>query len=191
MNVSIPARLSALLVMAVIAAACGSGSSGSADSSGSSGSSGSAAGGTIEISGAWARTSPMIAGAGAAYMVIKNTGSEADMLIGASSPAAKTAEVHETYLVEESPAASMDGGMGAASPAASMDGGMGSGSMMGMRQIDSLEIPAGGSVELKPGSYHVMLLELVAPLKAGDKIEITLSFEKSGDITVTADVKDM
>jgi hypothetical protein len=125
-------------------------------------------------------------------MVIKNTGSEADMLTGASSPASKTAEVHETYLVEESPAASMDGGMGGAeSPAASMDGGMGSGAMMGMRQIDSLEIPAGGSVELKPGSYHIMLLELVAPLKAGDKIDITLSFEKSGDITVTADVKDM
>jgi hypothetical protein len=183
MNRSIPARLATLLVVAVIAGACSSGSG-----------SGSASSGSIEISGAWARTSPMVAGAGAAYMVIKNTGSEADTLVAASSPAAKTAEVHETYVVEASPEASMDGGTGGMeSPAASMGGGMssGSGAMMGMRKIDSLEIPANGSVELKPGSYHIMLLELVAPLKAGDKIDITLTFEKAGDVKVTADVKDM
>jgi copper(I)-binding protein len=184
MHLSLPARLAALLAVVVIAGACSSGSG-----SGSAGA-GSAGAGTIEISGAWARTSPMVAGAGAAYMVIKNTGSEADVLVSASSPAAKTTEVHETYKVEESPAASMDGGM--ASPAASMDGGMGSGgAMMGMRRIESLEIPAGGTVELKPGSYHVMLIELVAPLKAGEKIDITLTFEKAGEIKVTAEVKDM
>ena len=132
----------------------------------------------------------MIEGAGAAYMVIKNTGSDADALIGASSPAAKTTEVHETYMIEASPEASMDGGM--ASPEASMDGGMGAGGeMMGMRPIPRLDIPAGGSVELKPGSYHIMLIELVAPLKAGDKIDITLKFEKAGDVKVTAEVKDM
>jgi hypothetical protein len=176
MNISLPARLAALVAVVLIAGACTSGSS----SSPGTGSTGSATSGPIEISGAWARTSPMIEGAGAAYMVIKNTGSEADMLVGASSPASKKAEVHETYVVEESPAASMGGGMGS-----------GSGSMMGMRQIQSLEIPAGASVELKPGSYHIMLLELVAPLKAGDKIDITLTFEKAGDIKVTADVKDM
>jgi len=175
MKLSLPARLAALLAVVVIAGACSSGSAGA---------------GKIEVSGAWARTSPMIEGAGAAYMVIKNTGSDADALIGASSPAAKTTEVHETYVVEESPAASMDGGM--ESPAASMEGGMGSGgTMMGMRPIPRLDIPAGGSVELKPGSYHIMLIELVAPLKAGDKIDITLTFEKAGEIKVTADVKDM
>ncbi len=178
MKLSLPARLGALLAVVVIAGACSSGS-GSAGASGK-----------IEVSDAWARTSPMIEGAGAAYMVIKNTGSEADVLIGASSPAAKSTEVHETYKVEESPAASMDGGM--ASPAASADGGMGSGgTMMGMRPIPRLEIPAGGSVELKPGSYHIMLIELVAPLKAGEKIDITLTFEKAGEVKVTAEVKDM
>jgi len=182
MKLSIPARLGVLLAVVVIAGACSSGSGSAA--------SGSAGSGKIEVSGAWARTSPMVEGAGAAYMVIENTGSEADVLIGASSPAAKTTEVHETYLVEESPAASMDGGM--ASPAASADGGMGSGgTMMGMRPIPRLDIPAGGSVELKPGSYHIMLIELVAPLKAGEKIDITLTFEKAGEVKVTAEVKDM
>jgi periplasmic copper chaperone A len=177
MNLSLPGRLAALLAVVVIAGACSSGSAG---------------GSKIEISDAWARTSPMVEGAGAAYMVIKNTGTEADKLVGASSPAAKTAQVHETYVVEASPEASMDGGMGGMkSPAASMDMGSGSGEMMGMRQIESLDIPAGGSVELKPGSYHIMLLELVAPLKAGDKIDITLKFEKAGDVKVTTEVKDM
>jgi copper(I)-binding protein len=175
MHLSLPARLAALLAVVVIAGACSSGS-------------GSAGAGKIEISGSWARTSPMVEGAGAAYMTIKNTGGAADTLVGASSPAAKSTEVHETYVVEESPAASMGGGM--ASPAASS--GMGSGSpMMGMRKIDSLEIPAGGSVELKPGSYHLMLLELTAPLKAGEKIDITLTFKNAGEVKVTADVKDM
>ncbi len=178
MKLSLPARLAALLAVVVIAGACSSGSAGVAGS------------GSIEVSDAWARTSPMIEGAGAAYLVIKNTGSEADALIGASSPAAKTTEVHETYVVEASPAASMDGGM--ASPAASTEAGMGSGgTMMGMRPIPRLDIPAGGTVELKPGSYHIMLIELVAPLKVGDKIDITLTFEKAGEIKVTAEVKDM
>ena len=177
MRLSIPARLATLLAVVVVAGACSSGSAGT---------------GKIEISGAWARTSPMIEGAGAAYMVIKNTGSDADALIGASSPAAKTTEVHETYMIEASPEASMDGMGGMASPEASMDGGMGAGGeMMGMRPIPRLDIPAGGSVELKPGSYHIMLIELVAPLKAGDKIDITLKFEKAGDVKVTAEVKDM
>ncbi len=154
--------------MALIAGACSSGSS-----------SGAATAGSIAISGAWARTSPMVAGAGAAYMVIKNTGSEADTLLGGSSPAAASVEVHETYLVEASPEASM--GMGSGD----------SGTMMGMRRIDQLEIPAGGSVELKPGGYHIMMIDLAAPLNAGDKIEITLTFANAGDVTVTAEVKDM
>jgi copper(I)-binding protein len=62
--------------------------------------------------------------------------------------------------------------------------------MMGMRPIARLEIPAGGSVELKPGGYHVMLIDLNQELKAGDKIEITLKFEKAGEIKVTAEVRE-
>jgi copper(I)-binding protein len=100
---------------------------------------------------------------------------------------ATTVEVHETYELEapsmpaESPAT---GGM--ESPAASM----GTSPMMGMRPIERLEIPAGGTVELKPGGYHIMLIQLVQELKVGDKIEITLTFEKAGDVTITAEVRE-
>ena len=135
--------------------------------------------GGIAVTDAWARPSSMTASAGGAYMVIANTGDEADALIGGSSPAAATVEVHETYAM---PAPSASDGMGMGSPAAS-------GGMMGMRPIPRLEIPAGGTVELKPGSYHVMLIGLAADLEPGTTIELTLRFEKAGEIKVTAEVR--
>jgi copper(I)-binding protein len=96
-----------------------------------------------------------------------------DALVGASSPAATTAEVHETVA------------MGTPAPGASGDAGM-----MGMQPVKRLEIPAGGSVELKSGSYHVMLIGLKKDLKAGDTIEITLTFEKAGKVTVSVPVRE-
>jgi periplasmic copper chaperone A len=118
----------------------------------------------IVTSGAWSRSSPKMANAGALYVVIENQGNQADRLIGASSPAAKTAEVHESF--------------------------MDANGVMGMRPLaGGLEIPAGGKVELKPGGYHVMLIDLVKPLEVGSKITITLKFEKSGETTVEAEVR--
>lgn len=123
-----------------------------------------ATGPKISVEGAWARSSPSMAGAGAAYAVISNQGNEADRLISVSSDAAKTAEVHESY---------MDKGM------------------MMMRPVQGgLEIPASGKVELKPGGYHIMLINLAKPLEAGAKITIVLKFEKAGEITVEAEIKN-
>jgi copper(I)-binding protein len=163
--------LTAAFVVACVAAGCSSGG-----------------GGSITVTEPWARASSMMAAAGAAYMTIENAGSAADALVGAASPAAKTVEVHETVAMEsETPAAS--DGMGMESPMPSASGDMGGG-VMGMRPIARLEIPAGGKVELKPGGYHIMLIDLNQELKAGDKIEITLTFEKAGDVKVTAEVRE-
>lgn len=147
--------------------------------------SGSGADGGITVADAWARPSPMVAGAGAAYMKITNSGSEADALLGAASDVAMTVEVHETVALEE-PAAT-DGMGGMETPAAT--DGMGGG-MMGMRPVERVEIPAGGSVELKPGGYHVMLIGLKRELKVGETIEITLTFEKAGEVKVSAEVRE-
>jgi periplasmic copper chaperone A len=169
------ARLATIAIIALLVAACSSGSGGS---------------GGIKTSGTWARTSPLVAGAGAAYLVIQNTGSAPDFLLGGSSDVAKVVEVHETVAIPDGSAAPAASGMGMASPKAS-DGGMGTGgSMMGMQKMDRLEIPAGGSVELKPGSYHLMLIDLTRELKAGEKIDLTLKFEKAGDVKVTAEVRE-
>jgi periplasmic copper chaperone A len=167
------ARLAPIAIVALLVAACSGGTGG------------------ITTSGPWARTSPMVAGAGAAYMVIQNTGSAADFLLGGSSDVAKAVEVHETVAIPEGSAApAASAGMGSGSPMASPAGGGTGGSMMGMQKMDRLEIPAGGSVELKPGSYHLMLIDLTRELKAGEKIDITLKFEKAGDVKVTAEVRE-
>lgn len=63
------------------------------------------------------------------------------------------------------------------------------GGPMVMREVDEIPVPAGETVELKPGGYHVMLLELVAPLEEGSEVELTLTFEKAGEQTVTAEVR--
>ena len=153
------ARLGGLLLAALAVASLAVGcSSGSA---------------SIMVAAPWARAASAMASSGGGYMKIENSGSAADALIGASSPAATTVEVHETVV------------MGSPAPDASGDGGM-----MGMQPIARLEIPAGGSVELKPGSYHIMLIGLKQDLKPGDKIEITLKFERVGEIKVTATVRE-
>lgn len=136
---------------------------------GCSGSTASPAAG-ITVTDAWARSSSASASAGAAYATITNAGSAADALIGASSPAAATVEVHETVV------------MGSPDPSG--------GGMMGMQPVARVEIPAGGSLQLKPGSYHVMLIGLVKDLKAGDTIDLTLKFERAGAVTVKAQVRE-
>jgi len=158
-----------------------------------------AAAADIEISDAWARQSPDGTTMGAAYMNI--TSADGDVLTGASVPVdiAAEAQIHEMV-----PAG--DAGMGEDSTEGSMDettttaaddsGDMGDGSSdmgddsMTMQEIDKLEIPAGETVKLEPGGYHVMLIDLVEPLEVGQTFDVTLTFEKAGDKTVTVEVKE-
>ncbi len=105
----------------------------------------------------------MVGANSAAYMVIRNTSGEPDKLIAASTDVAKTVELHT--VIEE-------------------------GGMMRMRQVEGgIDVPANGEVVLKPGGFHVMLIGLTRDLNAGDKVELTLTFEKAGQIPVTAEVR--
>lgn len=97
-----------------------------------------------------------------AFMVINNSGTEADRLVKAESDVADAVELHLSEM---------------------KDG------VMTMRQVEGVEIPASGQAELKPGSYHIMLIGLKQDLKEGDTIKITLTFEKGGSIVVDAPVK--
>jgi copper(I)-binding protein len=129
--------------------------------------------GSLRVDEPWARTSPTMATAGAAYMVIVNDGEADDALLGASvaSSVAARVEVHETV-------ATGSGGMGA-SPG-----------MMEMRPVDRIDMPAGESVSLEPGGYHIMLLDLAEPLEDGDTFELTLRFEQAGEMELTVDVRE-
>lgn len=125
-----------------------------------------ASGPQISVEGAWGRNSPMMATAGAFYMNIKNSGSEADTLLSASSEACGTVELHESYM--------MDGGA------------------MGMRPVEGgkIEIPAGQTVELKVGGLHVMCLDKQSDFNLGDKYSLTLVFEKAGEIKTEVSIQD-
>lgn len=111
--------------------------------------------GDLVISDFWARATPPSAKTGAAFMVIKNTGATDDVLIGAASSIAKDTQIHETQ---------MEGGV------------------MKMRHVGKIAIPAGGMATLKPGSFHIMFVGLHKPVKEGDTIALTLTFEKSGSV---------
>jgi periplasmic copper chaperone A len=141
----------------------------------------------LAIAGAWARTSPAVATNGAVYMVITNPTDDDDALVAASvdPSVAATAEVHETTTGADADAdAEMNGGMDADG-----DDGMNDG-MMTMREVDEIPIPAGATVVLEPGGYHVMLLDLAEPLTVGDTIEVTLTFAGAGEIVVEAEIRD-
>jgi periplasmic copper chaperone A len=123
----------------------------------------------VRIEGAWARRAPMMkgdsiagSGNGAVYLTIVNSGSVSDDVIAASSDAAASVELHESY--EES-------------------------GMMMMRPMTKLRVPAGGKLEMKPGGYHIMLINLKRELKAGQVINLTLVFQKAGIIPVKAKIK--
>ena len=110
--------------------------------------------GTLQISQPWTRATPKGAAVAGGYLKITNTGTTPDRLLGGSTALAKRFEIHEM---------SMDGGV------------------MKMRELkDGLDIAPGATVELKPGSYHIMMQELARPLAKGQRVKASLTFEKAG-----------
>jgi len=119
--------------------------------------------GDLVISQAWSRATPSGAKAGAGYLTIENKGSAPDRVIGGTSDVAGKVEVHEMSM---------------------------SNGVMKMRPLEKgLEIAPGKTVKLAPGGYHMMLMDLKSQLKQGDKLPITLEFEKAGKATVSFDVE--
>jgi copper(I)-binding protein len=117
----------------------------------------------IGVEDAWARPSMGMDRAGAVYLVLVNETATADRLVSATSPAAGTVELHETAA--------------------------GASGMMAMHPVHGIDIAAGERVALEPGGFHVMLIGLTQPLTAGDTVELTLTFEHSPSVTVSAPVR--
>jgi copper(I)-binding protein len=119
--------------------------------------------GDLAITQAWSRATPGGARIAGGYLTVANKGSAADRLIGGSGDVAARIEVHEMSM---------------------KDG------VMTMRALDKgLTIEPGKSVKFSPGGYHLMMFDLKSPLKQGDKVPVTLEFEKAGKVTVTLDVQ--
>jgi len=111
----------------------------------------------VEIGQPWARATAPGAKVAAGYMTIRNKAASADRLVGASSPAAARMETHVTVR---------------------------DGDIMRMREVKGYDIPAGGSFELKPGGPHLMFVDIKQPFREGDRIPVTLEFEKAGEVRV-------
>lgn len=109
---------------------------------------------------AWVRATVPHQGATGAFMVI--TSAQGGELVGAASPVAGTVEVHEMKM---------------------------DGDVMKMAAIDKLALPAGQAVELKPGSYHVMLMNLKKEIKAGEAVPVTLTVKGADGKTETVSVQ--
>jgi periplasmic copper chaperone A len=114
--------------------------------------------GPLKISGAWAKA--MLPGqpVGGGYLTIENTGAEPDRLVSVSSEATPNVQIHEMKM---------------------------EGDVMKMRQLsEGLDIPPGGSVELKPGGYHLMFMNVKAPFEEGGTLKVNLKFEKAGEVQI-------
>ena len=114
--------------------------------------------GALEIGHPLARATPPTAPAGGGYLTITNTGATPDRLIAVKSAVAGAVQVHEMKM---------------------------EGNVMRMRELDNgLAIPPGATVALAPGGLHLMMMGLKEPLKQGEKVPVTLVFEKAGSIDV-------
>ena len=139
-----------------------------------------------EVSDAWARTSPMAVDVGAAYLHITSPIDDQLVAVTVDADIAGTVEIHETVAAADT-ASTMTTTMGTTET--SEPGGQ-TGVGMTMRPVEALDLPADEEVVLEPGGYHIMLLELPAPLETGTEFDATLEFAESDPMTITFEVRE-
>jgi len=114
--------------------------------------------GPLSIQHPWSRETAVGQAVGGGFLTIANSGTREDRLLSGTTPVAAEVQLHTM---------TMDGGI------------------MRMRQVtDGIAIPARGSVELKPGGYHVMFMGLKRQLRQGERVPVTLRFQRAGNVTV-------
>lgn len=121
--------------------------------------------GDIHIDHPYARATMPGQTSGGAYFTLENKGKQGDALISAQSPAAKSVEIHSMSMTADN--------------------------VMRMREVSSIELKPQEKIVMQPGDgYHIMLLGLKAPLKAGDKLPLTLTFKKVGKVETSIFVEE-
>ena len=113
----------------------------------------------LKVTNAWIRMAPATLKTHGAYMTITNGGSEAKDLVAASSPNYKGVQLHVSRVVD---------------------------GIATMEHLESVEIPAGGKAEFKPGGLHLMLMQAIKPLEEGGTVPLTLSFRSGETVSVEA-----
>lgn len=122
--------------------------------------------GDIEIDHPWSRATPAGAKVAAGYVTIRNEGASDDRLVAVTGAIAGKTQIHEMAVD--------------------------SNGVMTMRELpDGVEIPAGGEVALKPGSFHIMFMDLKEPAREGETFKGSLTFAKAGTVEVEFSVDKM
>jgi copper(I)-binding protein len=117
----------------------------------------------LTVEDAWVREAPPHLEMSAAYLTIKNETSQDHTLVGVSSPQFQKVEIHSTRM---------------------MNG------MVHMQMMKEVAIAAHNMLEFKPGAYHLMMIQPLHPLKAGEKVELTLKFNDVPPVTVQAPIRN-
>jgi len=120
--------------------------------------------GELQIRHPWSRATPPGAKVGVGYLEIRNNGAQPDRLLSASTSVAKRVEMHVTERAGE---------------------------VAKMRQLRAFEVPGRERLTLEPGGAHLMLVDLVQPLKKGERFSMTLRFERAGEVEVQFEVQEM
>ena len=118
--------------------------------------------GEIGIRHPWSRATPPGANVAAGYMEIRNSGKTPDRLITAATPAAQRIKIHRS--VRE-------------------------GEILKMQEVEALDIPPRQRIELRPAGSHLMIIGLKKPFAKGERIPLTLRFEKAGELQVELEVQ--
>lgn len=113
------------------------------------------------VTDAWISEAPPVAKNNAAYITVQN-GNTRDALVGVESPASAKAELHQMSVA---------------------------GGLMRMQRLPRINLAANERLVFGPGGRHIMLIDMKQPLKAGDKVPLTLVFRKAGRVTVEAEVR--
>ena len=117
----------------------------------------------IHVHGAWVRATPPVSHMSAAYLTLINHGDQEDQLLSVETELAKVVELHKVKKTD---------------------------GMMSMFPVPFLTVPARGEQNIKPGSYHIMLINLNQTPKLGEKYELFLQFKHAGIVKVTAAVRE-
>lgn len=118
--------------------------------------------GELSVRHPWTRATPPGATAAVGYLEIRNSGKEADRVVGAATPAAERVELH--VLIRE-------------------------GDVAKMREVKDFPVPARERLLLRPGGSHLMIIGLKKPFVKGERVPLVLRFEKAGELQVELEVQ--
>ncbi len=180
-NVKNASAIGAVVVaLALGLAACGSSSSSSSTTEATEG---------VSVTDVWSRATAEGATTGVVYLTLESPVDDALVSASVPEPVATMAQLHETTSDDSAMSGSDDMSTEMDSEMSEDTSDTMAGGMMGMREVTSIPIPAGDSVTLEPGGYHIMLMGLAGPLEDGQTFDVTLTFETAPAQTVTATVR--